>query len=74
MISLSTAGSSPRPTILLSLRGITMRVKYKLESNVSLTKGNAYDVLSVEQGCYRIVDDTDDDYLYSPEDFEIIEK
>jgi hypothetical protein len=49
-----------------------MKVKYKLESNVSLTKEKVYDVLSVEYGCYRIVDDTDDDYLYSAGFFEIV--
>ena len=49
-----------------------MKVKYKLESNISLTKDKVYDVLSVEHGCYRIVDDTEDDYLYAAEDFEIV--
>lgn len=51
-----------------------MKIKYLRESNVSLTKGKVYDVISVEEGCYRIVDDTDDDYLFMPEDFEIVEK
>lgn len=50
-----------------------MKVKYKGKSNVSLTNGKVYDVLSVERNSYRIVDDTDDDYLFSPDDFEIVE-
>ncbi len=50
-----------------------MKVKYKGKSNVSLTNGKIYDVISVEKNSYRIVDDTDDDYLFSPDDFEIVE-
>ena len=50
-----------------------MKVKYKGKSNVSLTNGKIYDVISVERNSYRIVDDTDDDYLFSPDDFEIVE-
>ncbi|MBQ4640942.1 MAG: hypothetical protein IJB69_10585 [Clostridia bacterium] len=50
-----------------------MRVKYKLESCVSLTNGKIYDVLFIEKGCYRIVDDTGEDYIFMPEDFEIVE-
>lgn len=50
-----------------------MKVKYIKKSNVSLTNGKIYDVLSVEKGWYRIVDDTEEDYLFSPGDFEIVE-
>ena len=50
-----------------------MKVKYIKESNISLTKDQIYEVISVEKGCYRIIDDTLEDYLFSPEDFEIIE-
>ena len=49
------------------------KIKYLGESNVSLTKGKIYDVVAVEGGWYRIVDDTDDDYLFSPDEFEVIE-
>jgi len=51
-----------------------MKIKYKGESSVSLTNGKIYNVLSVERGRYRIIDDTDDDYLFDPEEFEIVEK
>ena len=36
--------------------------------------GEIYEVLSIEKGWYRIVDDTGEDYLYPPEAFEIAEK
>ncbi len=51
-----------------------MKVKYIGTSGVSLTKDSIYDVLSVEEGCYRIVDNTDEDYLFSPDEFEIVEE
>ena len=51
-----------------------MKIKYIGKSNVSLTKGKIYEVMSIEEGCYRIVDDTGDDYLFLPDDFEVIEK
>ena len=50
-----------------------MKVKYIGKSNVSLTENQVYDVLSVEKGCYRILDDTDEDYLFPPDQFEIID-
>lgn len=50
-----------------------MKVKYKEKTDISLTNGKVYDVLSVENGWYRIVDDTEEDYLFSPEDFEIVQ-
>ena len=39
-----------------------------------LTNGKTYDVLGVERGYYRIVDDSGEDYLYPPKYFEIIEE
>lgn len=51
-----------------------MRIKYLLKSSVSLTQGKIYDVLSVEKGWYRIVDETGEDYLFPPEAFEIVEE
>lgn len=51
-----------------------MKVKYKGETNVSLTNGKIYEVLSIEQGAYRIMDDTEDDYLFSPKEFEVVEE
>lgn len=51
-----------------------MKVKYKGETDVSLTNGKEYEVIDIENGWYRIVDDTDEDYLYSPENFDVIEE
>lgn len=50
-----------------------MKIRYigKTEFLV-LTHGNIYDVLAIEKGWYRIVDDSGEDYLYPPKFFEII--
>lgn len=47
---------------------------------VSLIQGKIYDVIGIEDGFYRIIDeegfDPDEDvqgYLFSPNDFEIVE-
>ena len=51
-----------------------MNVKYiKNTVAMCLTKNKIYEVLSIEKGWYRIVDDTGEDYLYPPDNFEIIE-
>lgn len=51
-----------------------MKVKWKGKTDfLVLTNNKIYDVLSVEKGWYRIVDDSGEDYLYPPEQFEVIE-
>jgi hypothetical protein len=51
-----------------------MKVKYLGETSpLELFHDKVYEVLSVEGEWYRIVDETDEDYLYPPEDFEIVE-
>lgn len=52
-----------------------MKIKY-IEDTVPLclTKGRDYDVISIEQKWYRIIDDTGEDYLYPPEKFIVIDK
>lgn len=52
-----------------------MKVRYlgKTEFLV-LTNNKIYDVISVEKGWYRIVDDSGEDYLYPSNYFEIVEK
>lgn len=50
-----------------------MKVKFIKESCASLEKGNIYDVISIEYGLYRIVDETEDDYLFPPESFEVVD-
>lgn len=59
-----------------------MKAKFIGESDpLVLLNGKIYDVISVERGWYRIVDEegADDDdklpgYLYPPEAFEIVEE
>ncbi len=52
-----------------------MKVKYKETTTpLELTNNNIYEVLSIEKGWYRVIDDSGDDYLYPPELFEIIEE
>ena len=49
------------------------RVRYIGKTGfLTLTNGKEYDVLSVERTWYRIIDDSGDDYLYPPEDFEVV--
>ncbi|MDR1708615.1 MAG: hypothetical protein LBS70_02725 [Candidatus Accumulibacter sp.] len=51
-----------------------MKVRYTGESDpFGLINGKVHDVLSVEDEWYRIVDETDDDCLYPPDVFEIID-
>lgn len=54
-----------------------MKVRYKGESDpLELINGKEYDVLEVDEdsGWYRIVDETGEDFLFSPESFEVVEK
>ena len=47
-----------------------MRVKYQGETDfLVLTNSKIYDVVGIERGWYRIVDDSGEDYLYPPELF-----
>lgn len=52
-----------------------MKVKYigRYSSPLSLITGKIYECISVEKGWYRIVDETNEDYLYPPDEFEVIE-
>ena len=51
-----------------------MKVRYLEETTfLELTYDRVYEVLSIEKEWYRIVDDSEDDYLYPPELFEIVE-
>ena len=50
-----------------------MKVKYIGDTDVSLTNGKIYSVIAEEGNMYRIVDDTEEDYLFQKEEFEVIE-
>lgn len=51
-----------------------MKIKYIGETDVSLTNGKIYEVISIEETLLRIIDDTGEDYLFPPEEFEILEE
>ncbi len=52
-----------------------MKVRYiGKKETPALNRNKTYDVLSVEKGWYRIFTEIDDDYLFPPELFEIVEK
>lgn len=52
-----------------------MRVKYISETDkATFIKDKIYEVISIEQGWYRITDETNEDFLYPPELFEIVEE
>lgn len=51
-----------------------MRVKYIGLTDASLTNGKIYEVISTEETWLRIIDDTGEDYLFPPEEFEIVEE
>ena len=50
-----------------------MKVKFIGESDpIYMINGKIYDVISIENTWYRIVDEEGEDYLYPPELFEVI--
>ena len=51
-----------------------MKVKYKGKDTLALLNGKTYEVISVEKGWYRIMTELDEDYLFPPNAFEIVEE
>ena len=52
-----------------------MKVRFGADSDtLVLEKNKEYDVLSVEKGWYRIMSELDEDYLFPPEAFEVVEE
>lgn len=52
-----------------------MRVKFVGKgSPMTLIHGKIYEVMAVENDCYRIIDETNEDYLYHKSNFEIVER
>ena len=50
-----------------------MNVKYKgVTRFYELVHDKVYEVMSIERGWYRLVDESGEDYLYPPELFEIV--
>ena len=51
-----------------------MKVRFHGESNpIYFIDGKVYDVVGKQCGYWAVVDETGDDYLYTPEGFEIVE-
>ena len=50
-----------------------MKVRYIGQDLVGIRTGKIYDVISIERGWYRIMTELDDDYLFPPELFQIVE-
>ena len=50
-----------------------MKVKYlgKVDT-IALEEGKVYEVLSIEMGWFRIMTELDEDYLFPPTQFEIV--
>ena len=54
---------------------VRMKVKYiGTGDTVALKKGKVYDVISIERGWYRIKGELEEDYLFPPKAFEIVEE
>lgn len=52
-----------------------LKVKFIADSEtLALKKNKIYDVIAVEKGWYRIMSELDEDYLFPPEAFEIVEE
>lgn len=59
----------------MKVKRLGMKVKFIGEDDpLALLNNKIYNVISVEKGWYRIVDETEEDYLYPPEAFEIVEE
>lgn len=57
----------------LKVYEIFMKVKFiGISDPVSMINGKIYDVISIENGWYRIIDEEGEDYLYPPELFETV--
>ena len=62
---------------------IKLKIKYIGEKEISVPDSykilldvipnKIYEVLSIEKGWYRIIDESEEDYLYPPEKFEVVE-
>lgn len=52
-----------------------MKIKYIGSVDyVAIDRNKIYEVISIEKGWYRIMTELDEDYLFPPEAFEIVEE
>ena len=50
-----------------------MKVRYIGPDLVAIEHGKIYDVISIERGWYRIMTEIEEDYLFPPKVFEIVD-
>ena len=51
-----------------------MKVKYTYDADtLAFKREKTYEVMSIEKGWYRIMTELDEDYLFPPKCFEIVE-
>ncbi len=53
---------------------IVLKVKYVGTDCTDLTNGNMYECLGVEFDCYRVIDESEEDYLYPVDEFVVVEE
>ncbi len=54
---------------------VRLKVEYLGKSDpLELINGKIYEVVSVEKGWYRIIDETGEDYLYPPTAFRVVKE
>ena len=60
---------------IITMEGMKVKCIEKGDGfDLDLVFGKIYDVMSIEEGFYRIVDESEEDYMYPAEMFEIVEK
>ncbi len=53
---------------------LKVKSKQDLYEGRGLIKGKIYDVIAIEEGWYRIISELNEDYLFPPELFEVMDK
>lgn len=53
-----------------------MKVGYIKENHkqIDLIQGKVHEVMAIEKGWYRLIDESEEDYLYPPRLFEVVEE
>lgn len=52
-----------------------MKVRFIGETDpIYMINGKIYEILSIEKGWYRIIDEEGEDYLYPPELFQVVDE
>lgn len=52
-----------------------MKVRFIGETDpIYMINGKIYEILSIENGWYRIIDEEGEDYLYPPELFQVVDE